>query len=143
MTNDTGHGRSTSGRPACPGGLQVKPDAAEERERLASSLAAIRQQRRADEAQGNELPQLLRAIARARRDRDSGMSYRLRAHRDHLEKVFTDAEDLIFSVIEVKLFIHIRGLEPGDPLVHEARKAVRRGQDAIHQLNQDLVGARA
>jgi len=69
------------------------------------------------------------------------MSQRLRAHRDHLERVYADAEDLVFAVIEVNLLIHVREFEPDDPLTREARKAVRRGHDAIDQLNRDLVGA--
>jgi hypothetical protein len=141
MTNDAIHRRTAAPRTTSSGGPNAIPDAGDERERLAMRLDAVRKQRIADEAQGGQLPQLLRAIVRARRDRDSGLNRRLRAHRDHLERVMSDAEDLVFTVIEVNLFIHARGLQPSDPLVHEARKAVRRAGDAIEKLNRDLVGA--
>jgi hypothetical protein len=141
MTNDAGHSRAAARRSPGSGEREVLPDAAKERDRLAARLRVIQQQRLADEVQGNELPQLCRAIVRARRDRDSGMSQRVRAHRDHLERVFADAENLVFTVMEVNLFIHVRGFEAGDPLVREARKAIRRASDAVDQLNRDLVGA--
>jgi len=116
-------------------------DLREYRSRLAARLGDIRRQRLADEAEANQLPQLLRAIALARRDRDGGVSRRLRDHRDQLERFMTDAEDLIVSSIRANVIILARQLDEADPIVHQARRAAQRGRDAVDQINRALAEA--
>lgn len=120
--------------PAAPTKADALVSADSPRE-LAARLKLLRKQRRDDEREADLLPQLLRAIALVRRDRDAGVSQTLRAHRAHLERMWTDAEDLIVTSLQVALRVELRGADDTDPVVHRARRALRQGQEALRALS--------
>jgi hypothetical protein len=103
---------------------------------LTTQLRALRAQRLADEREGEHLPALLRAIALTRRDRDSGASQQLRAHRAHLERIWADAEDLIVTGMRVALRVHLRGGGDTDPVVRRARQVIEQSQKALLELSE-------
>ena len=130
------HNEGFGRRPQQSGGLGVPVDMHSQHRRLATQLAELRRQRHTDEAEASRLTPLLRAILLARRDRDGCMSPRVRAHRAHMERVFADAEDLVFSVVQMNVLLHARGLDDADPIVHEARRVMSRASQAVDELSR-------
>jgi hypothetical protein len=101
-------------------------------------LHVLRQQRDDDERVAAELTPLLRAIAITRRDRDAGVSHELRAHRARLERVWADAEELIFTGMRVALRVHLRGGDDTDPVVHRARRVIEQSYGALRALAETV-----
>jgi len=105
---------------------------------LTARLQTIRRQRIADEREADQLPQLLRAITLVRRDRDAGTNRQMLRHRAQLERLWADVEDLVITIARVAVRTQLRDAEPGDPVVHDARQALQRAQDAIQILGEGI-----
>lgn len=105
---------------------------------LTARLAEVQRERHDAETVADELPQLLRAILLARRDRDAGMSPRLRERRAYLERVLADAEELLVALAEISVMTFARNLNEADPVVREARVAFQAGQEAVAELGRAL-----
>jgi hypothetical protein len=104
--------------------------------RLRDELAQLRRQRIIDEREGARLDGLLRAIAAVRSDRDAGVSPRMRAQRDYLERVWADAEDVLVMALRVLLHIERRGGDSTDPAAHRARRACEQANQALEDLHE-------
>lgn len=129
------------------GGIRPGPrdhdEAGEDDPRLLTArLQTIRRQRIADEREADQLPQLLRAIALVRRDRDAGTNRQMLRHRAQLERLWADVEDLVITIARVAVRTQLRDVQPGDPLVHDARQALRRAQHAIQILGEAIEDQR-
>jgi hypothetical protein len=107
--------------------------------RLRTQLEVISRQRVADEDEANRLPQLMRAILLNGRDRDAGVNQQLRGHRAHLERICADAEELVIASMQTAVRIHLHGGGDDDPVVQEARRALRHGQAALRRLSDAFL----
>ena len=105
---------------------------------LTARLQTIRRQRIADEREADQLPQLLRAITLVRRDRDAGTNRQMLRHRAQLERLWADVEDLVITIARVAVRTQLRDAEPGDPVVHDAKQALQRAQQAIQILGDAI-----
>jgi hypothetical protein len=101
---------------------------------MAARLKQLRGQRLDDEAEAAQLPTLLRAILLSRQDRDAGCSPTLLEHRAHLERIWSDVEDLVTATARVAIRMHLHGADAADPLGRRARRAIERSQAALREF---------
>jgi hypothetical protein len=114
------------------------PHASESGQETAAELAArlkdLRVQRLDDEAEAAQLPTLLRAILLSRRDCDAGSGPLLAEHRAHLERIWSDLEDLVTATPRVAVRTHLHRADAADPLVRRARRAIEGSQAALREF---------
>ncbi|MGC1215565.1 MAG: hypothetical protein WA890_30455 [Micromonospora sp.] len=101
---------------------------------LSARLTELRARRLDDETRAAQLPTLLRAIALSLRDRDTGSSPRLSDHRAALERIWAEVEDLVVATARVAVRVHLHTVDPDDPLVPRARRAITHSQAALREF---------
>jgi hypothetical protein len=114
------------------------PDDVDETVELSARLRTLHEQRLVDEREAAMLPSLLRAIASTRRDCDGKTSRKLRAHREQLERVWAETEDLLVTAARTALQAQQRGGNADDPLIRRAQRAIDASVQAVRQLSHDL-----
>jgi hypothetical protein len=108
---------------------------------LSARLTKLRAQRLDDEAQGAQLPTLLRAILVSRRDRDGGSSPKLSDYRASLERMWSDLEDLLAATARVAVWLHLRGEDEADPVARRARRAIEQSRTALREFAEAVNAA--
>jgi hypothetical protein len=101
---------------------------------LAARLKDLRAQRLDDEAEAAQLPTLLRAILLSRQDRDAGSSPTLSEHRAHLERIWSDLEDLVATTARVAVRMHLHDADAADPLLRRAQRAIEHSRVALREF---------
>lgn len=100
---------------------------------LTAQLKQARTQRLDDEAEAAQLGVLLRAIVLSRRDRDAGSSPVLAEHREHLERMFGELENMVCVAARVAIRLQVRGTsgQDDDPTTRRALRAIEQSRAAL------------
>lgn len=100
---------------------------------LTTQLKQARAQRLDDEAEAAQLTTLLRAIVLSRRDRDAGSSPALGEHREHLERMFDELENMVRAAARVAIRLQVRGAskQDNDPTTRRALRAIEQSRAAL------------
>ena len=90
---------------------------------LTTQLRALREQRIADDREGDQLEVYLRGIALARRDRDAGISPEIQGCRARVEQAMDAAEELAVAQARLWTRVQVAQLGEADPRMRAAQRA--------------------
>jgi hypothetical protein len=108
---------------------------------LTARLRALREQRIADDREGDLLEVYLRGIALARRDRDAGISPEIQSCRSGVEQAMAAAEELAVAQARLWTRVQVAQLGEADPRMRAAQRASEKAfRDALTAFADALNG---
>lgn len=90
---------------------------------LTTRLRALKEQRIADDREGDQLDVYLSGIALTRRDRDAGISPEIQSCRTSVEQAVAAAEELVVAASRLWTRVQVAQLGEADPRMHAAKRA--------------------